>query len=268
MKKESKPSSFLRDWLILLLAVLLSLGALFFANDARTLGGIHAISLEIVGRMTGPLASLRSYLGLADENRRLHEINAALQLKNAQMAEAWYENARLRQLLGFKMTAPYDLIAATVTGRQQQTGNASLILDAGADQGVRVNMTVVSADGLVGRIHSVSASFSTVQAFADPAFSCAAIVQRSRVEGMFKWEGYNRGLLTGIYLSGDVHKGDLIVTSGNNSIFVPGLKLGVISFIDEAESGMYRRIFVEPKVDLALLREVYIIRKTQGGGQP
>lgn len=265
MKKDSKISSFLRDWLILFLAVLVSLGALFFANDARTLGSIHTISLEIIGHMTEPLANLRAYLALETENRRLHEINAALQLKNAQMAEAWYENVRLRQLLGFKMTAPYDLIAATVTGRQQQQGLSSLILDAGAAQGVRVNMTVVSADGLVGRVHSVSASYCTVQAFEDRAFSCAAMVQRSRLEGMFKWEGYNHGILTGIYLSGDVRRGDLIVTSGTNSIFVPGLKLGTVSFIDEAESGMYRKIYVEPKVDLALLREVYIIRRPQGG---
>jgi len=81
---------------------------------------------------------------------------------------------------------------------------------------------------------------------------------------MFKWEGYNRGLLTGIFLSGDVRKGDVIVTSGTNSIYVPGLKLGVVSLIDDAESGMYRRIFVEPKVDITRLREVYIIRDSAG----
>jgi len=265
VNKNSKPNTFWRDWLLLLAAILLALAALFFANDARSLGGLHALSLEIVGRLTEPVADLRSYLALGAENRRLREINAVLQLRNAQMAEAWYENARLRQLLGFKMTAPYDLIAATVTGRETRTGLASLLLDAGSDQGVKVNMTVVSADGLVGRVHSVSTSYCTVQAFDDRAFSCAAIVQRSRLEGMFKWEGYNRGILTGIYLSGDVRKGDLVVTSGTNSIFVPGLKLGVVSFIDEAESGMYRRIYVEPKVDMARLREVYIVRHTQEG---
>jgi rod shape-determining protein MreC len=265
VKKNDTKYSFWRDWLILLAAVTLALAALFFANDARRLGGIHTLSLEIVGRMTEPLAKVRSYFRLADENRKLRELNAVLQLKNAQMAEAWYENNRLRQLLGFRMTAPYDLIAARVIGRQVLPGMEPLLLDAGAEQGVRTNMTVVSADGLVGRIISVSSGYSTVQPFDDRSFSCAALVQRNSLQGMFKWEGYNRGILTGIYLSGDVRQGDVIVTSGANSIYVPGLKLGVVSFIDEAESGMYRKIYIEPKVDLARLREVYIIRKESTG---
>ena len=264
MEKTKNRASYWWDWLILLAALTLSLGALFFANDARTLGGLHTLNLEIVGRMTSPLAKLRGYFGLGGENRKLRELNAVLQLKNAQMAEAWYENGRLRQLLGFRMTAPYDLIAATVIGRQQKPGMAPLIVDAGAGQGVCVNMTVVAADGLVGRIIEVSPTYALVQSYDDHAFSCAALVQRNRLEGMFKWEGYNRGLLTGIYLSGDVRKGDVIVTSGTNSIYVPGLKLGVVSFIDDAESGMYRRIYVEPKVDITRLREVYIIQGSAG----
>lgn len=264
MEKSKKKNSYWWDWLILFGALTLSLAALFFANEARTLGGLHTLNLEIVGRMTAPVARIRGYFGLAGENRKLRELNAVLQLKNAQMAEAWYENSRLRQLLGFRMTAPYDLIAATVVGRQKQPGMEPLILDAGAAQGVRANMTVVAADGLVGRILSVSPTRSIVQRFDDRAFSCAALVQRNRLEGMFKWEGYNRGLLTGIFLSGDVRKGDVIVTSGTNSIYVPGLKLGVVSLIDDAESGMYRRIFVEPKVDITRLREVYIIRDSAG----
>jgi len=70
--------------------------------------------------------------------------------------------------------------------------------------------------------------------------------------------------LTGIYLSGDVRKGDVIVTSGTNSIYVPGLKLGVVSSIDDAEAGMYRRIYIETKVDITRLREVYIIQGSAG----
>jgi rod shape-determining protein MreC len=256
--------SFWRDYLILFFALSLSLGALFFANDARKLGGIHTFCLELIGRMTEPLAWVRTNLNLADENRMLRRQNAVLQLRNAQLAEAWYENSRLRQLLGFKMTAPYDLVAATVTGRQEQSGAEALILNAGADQGIKANMTVVSADGLVGRVVSVSSGFCIVQTLDDRTFRCAAMVQRSRLQGMFQWSGYNAGILTGIYLSGDVRKDDVVVTAGTSSIFVPGLKIGMVSFIDEAESGMFRKIYVKPKVDMIRLEEVYIIRSETG----
>jgi rod shape-determining protein MreC len=258
--KSAKPTAIWRDYLVLILALALSLTALFFGNDPRQLGTLNTFSLEFLGRITMPLAWFGDNLNLAAENRVLRQQNAMLQLRNAQMAEAWYENSRLRQLLGFKMTTPYDLAAATVIGRQQQSGAETLLIDAGREAGIKANMTVVSADGLVGRIISVSAGYSMVQTIDDRTFRCAAMVQRSRVQGMFQWSGYNAGILTGIYLSGDVRKDDVVVTAGTSSIFVPGLKIGVVSFIDEAESGMFRKIYVKPKVNMTRLQEVYVIR--------
>ena len=260
MARIGKNKAVWLEYLYFVLALALSLTTLFFANDPRQLGSLHTFSLEVLGRMTSPLAWFRDNLNLAAENRLLRQQNAMLQLRNAQMAEAWYENSRLRQLLGFKMTTPYDLVAATVTGRQEQAGAEALLLDVGSEDGIRMNMTVISADGLVGRIISVSTGYSLVQTIDDRTFRCAAMVQRSQVQGMFQWSGYNSGILTGIYLSGDVRKDDVVVTSGTSSIFVPGLKIGVVSFIDEAESGMFRKVYVKPKVNMTRLQEVYVIR--------
>ena len=54
--------------------------ALLFANEARTLGGLHRSISKIVGRMTAPIARIRG-IWLAGENRKARELNAVLQLK-------------------------------------------------------------------------------------------------------------------------------------------------------------------------------------------
>lgn len=260
MNKLGKTISYWRDYLILIIALALSMSMLFFANSPRQLGGIHTLSLEILGRLSAPMAALRGHMDVAVENRLLRQQNTVLQLKNAQLAEAYYENMRLRQLLGFKMMASYPLVAAQVIARTNETAMESIIIDAGAAQGIKTNMTVVSGDGLVGRIISVSSTYAVVQTMQDRNFRCGALLQRSRLQGVFQWAGYDTGLLTGIYLSSDVKPGDVVVTSGVNSFFVPGLKIGTVTQIDEAGSGLFQRIYIKPKVDLTVLEEVFVVR--------
>ncbi len=259
MSKLGKTISYWRDYLILIMALTLSMSVLFFANSSRQLGGIHTVTLEILGRLSTPLASLRVHVNLAEENRTLRHQNTVLQLKNAQLAEAYYENIRLRKIVGFKTDAAYPLMAANVIARTNEAAMETLVIDAGAAQNVKANMTVVAADGLVGRIVSVSPSYAVVQTLQDRNFRCGALVQRSRLQGVFQWAGYDTGLLSGIYLTSDVKLGDVVVTSGINSLYVPGLKIGTVIKIDDADFGLFQRIYIRPKVELTSLEEVFVI---------
>jgi len=254
-----------RDYLVLSAAIAVSLYLLFFANSSRQLGGIHALTLEVVGRLTWPVSQLNRISALRESNRLLRYQNTVLQLKNAQLAEAYYENQRLRQMVGFSLLSDYPLIPAKVIGTTGAAGLQNFILDAGTDKGVASNMTVVSADGLVGRIVNVSSGFSTGQSLSDPNFRAAALIQRSRVQGVFQWAGYESGMLTGVYLSADVKVGDVVVTSGLNSMFVQGLKIGTVTQIDEVSGGLFKKIFIHPKTDFSKLEEVFIIKNAAGG---
>ena len=260
MNKLGRAISYWRDYLILAFAVMLSCYLLFFANHPRQLGGIQTVSLEIIGRLAQPISRIRQWGHLQESNRILRYQNTLLQIKNAQLAEAYYENQRLRQMLGFRLDADYPLLPAKVIGTTGKTGQQSFVLDLGEDKGLQPGMTVVSADGLVGRIVHASGRFATGQTLADPSFRAAAMIQRSRVQGVFQWAGYESGTLIGIYLSADVKVGDVVVTSGLNSMFAAGLKIGTVTQIDDASGGLFKKIYIKAKTDFGKLEEVFVIK--------
>lgn len=259
MQKIKKIVSSTRDYLVLAVVIAASVFLMFFMNDTSEIGGLQAMTLEMFGQLARPMSALRQWQHVYDENRRLRLQNAMLQIRNSQLAEAHYENVRLRQMVGFAAMADLPLKAAHVIGAGNRALAESIILDIGYGQGVRQNMPVVSADGLVGKVLSVSTNQCVVQLLVDPNFRVAAVVQRSRVPGKFQWSGVDSGTLEGVYLSADVQEGDVVVTSGLNSIFPPGLKIGVVSDVDAAHAGLFQKIYLKPRINFSRLEEVFVI---------
>ncbi len=250
------------DYLVLALAIVLAIALMFFADQSGQAGVLQGASLEIIGRLAEPFASLGRWRNVYQENSMLRHQNAMLQIRNSQLAEAHYENMRLREMVGFAQASQVRLMPARLIGSSNQSGMATIMLNLGHDQGVRIDMPVVSADGLVGKVIRTTADYSVVQLLTDRNFRVAALDQRSRVMGMFQWTGFDSGLLTGVSLSADVRVGDWIVTSGQNSLFPTGLKIGLVSMIDDAHAGLFQKIYVKPRLDFSRLEEVFIMTPT------
>jgi rod shape-determining protein MreC len=259
LQKIKKIISAKLDYLVLGLTIIGSMLMIFFANHTSEVGALQGVTLEIIGRLAEPWSSFRQLQNTNVENSLLRYQNAMLQIRNSQLAEAYYENVRLREMLGFAGSTASQLMPARIIGSGYNTGMATILVNLGREQGVRENMPVVSADGLVGKIISVSDSYSTVQLLTDPNFRVAALDQRSRVQAVFQWVGYDSGLLTGVSLSADVKVGDWVVTSGQNSFFSTGLKIGTVSMIDDTHAGLFQKIYVKPRLDFSRLEEVFVI---------
>jgi len=255
------------DYLILTLAVVASVGLMFMGNHGSELGALHSISLELLGRMAQPVTAIRRLSDVYEENSRLRYQNAMLQVRNCQLAEAHYENQRLRAMVGFAEQTPARLQPARLVGAGSHPGMATILIDVGRLQGIQENLPVMSADGLVGKVLSVSSNHSIVQLLTDRNFRVAALDQRSRVQGVFQWAGFDSGLLTGVFLSADIKVGDWVVTSGQNSLFPTGLKIGVVSMIDDAHAGMFQKIYVKPRLDFSRLEEVFVMLDANAGRQ-
>ena len=74
-----------------------------------------------------------------------------LRMQNVRAGEYAAENIRLRELLGYKQSATqFDLVMAHVIGRETATWTRMIVIDRGTQHGVRKNMAVVTARGLVG----------------------------------------------------------------------------------------------------------------------
>ena len=101
-------------------------------------------------------------------NDGLRRENQQLRLQAMQAEETARENARLRQLVGWQRQTPWKLKLARVVLREPANWWRTVQIDLGSRDGLRVNLPVLTTDGLVGRISSVSLTRSQVCCWATP----------------------------------------------------------------------------------------------------
>lgn len=191
--------------------------------------------------------------------QRLKRDADLLRQKINNMNEAYLENARLKDLLDLKNSPELKVIAARVIGRSADSWSASIIIDKGLHQGIRRNMVVVNFLGLVGRIVEAGEFTSKVMLITDSNMSVAALVQRSRQEGIVS--GALGPNLTMHYLpeGSDVAVNDIIVTSALSSIYPKGIIIGKVTEVGNEFSGLSRYAIVKPAVAVSSIEEVLVV---------
>jgi rod shape-determining protein MreC len=148
---------------------------------------------------------------------------------------------------------------AQVTGRDPTGWFKSVIIDKGRGAGLELNMPVVNASGVVGRIVSVSPNYAKVLLIIDQNSAVDCLVQRSRDRGMVKGLSAEICKLDFVVKSSDVATEDVVVTSGLGGIFPKGLPVGKVLNVKEASGELFKDIEVRPVVDFSKLEEVLVI---------
>ncbi|MCE5258864.1 MAG: rod shape-determining protein MreC [Chloroflexi bacterium] len=201
---------------------------------------------------------------LGEENETLRKENSELRNQIILLQEAQLENEILRKELSFKSSVPsYQLLSAEVIGRDPSEFFKYLIIDRGKDDGVRVGLPVITADGLVGRISEVGPVSSKVMLVTDSSSSVSTLVQRSRATGMT--QGYpGQGLIMRyIPQSASVEVGDIVLTSGLGGGFPMRLVVGQVAEVTEQDVAMFKDARVIPAVNFTSLESVMVMLSFQ-----
>lgn len=255
-----------KDWVII---GLVALGWVMF------LGQPTAVSARLRGalaRLTSPLVKLgdwfptvRSRRELAAENQKLRTEIEALRQRERTAREMARENRRLERLLDMKSRVPHTTIAARVIGRDASNWWKSIQIDRGLQDGVRENMAVVNADGLVGKTVAVTRGEARVLLLLDPDCKVSALLEESREPGVVQGvTAQARCEMLYVNRAATVKPGEVVLTSGLGGIFPRGLPVGAVLEAGlDAQSGMYQRIALEPAVDFHRLEEVLVIVRSQ-----
>ena len=102
------------------------------------------------------------------ENAKLKSELALYNKMQLELEELKKENERLRGLLEYSGSfGECSGVAASVTGRSTDIYFRVFTVNAGRNQGIDVDMPVICADGLVGRVTEVGATWSKVTAVID-----------------------------------------------------------------------------------------------------
>jgi rod shape-determining protein MreC len=195
------------------------------------------------------------------DNRRLRAQVGTLTLEAREAEEARQEAVRLQELLGLRDQAEQRTIAARVIARGASGNARVLLLGSGGRDGVAVNQAVITPNGVVGRVIEVGPGVAKVQSLLDPNSGVAALIQRTRVQGVLVGEGEGTCRLEFVGEAANVEVGDVVVTSGLDEIYPKGRILGVVSMVGEAQ-GLTRYVQIRPEVPFDRLEEVLVLAGT------
>ncbi len=201
---------------------------------------------------------------LHEQNKLLREEVEILRAQNLTASEYASENQRLRNLLGYKQAAiQFDLVAASVIGRESASWSSVILINRGTLDGVANNMAVVTEMGLVGHVVEAGVSSSKVQLLIDPRSSVGTLIQRpeSRVAGIVEGDikNPNHPRMVNIPKDSDVKVDDMVVTSGFGGVYPKGLVVGKIIEIRNEEGGLLEYGVIDTSVDFQKLEDVAVI---------
>ena len=194
-----------------------------------------------------------------NENAILKREIDLLRMENSRYQERLTTHERLQELLQFKETYDWPVLAAQVILRDPSGWFESVIIDKGKDSGLKVNMPVVNARGVVGRLVSVSADYAKVLLIIDQNSSVDCIIQRSRDGGILKGLSSDVCRLDYVLETSDVEVGDKVVTSGLGGVYPKGLDVGEVLTVVSTEGELFRDVKVRPMVDFSKLEELLVI---------
>lgn len=247
-----------KEYVVLLLLTLIAL--LLIANsDAPEIRSLRAFFVGVVGGVQSSTAWLPNPIALKDENRTLHELNIDLAAEVGRLRQAQAENERLRAMLGFRQRGTVPLLTANVVGKTLGLGRMVLTIDAGARDSVRVDMPIVTDQGLVGRVVAASDHYALVQALLNRDFRASAKIARNRIDGVVAWEAGDYAHLINVPKAYDVQPGDLVITSEYSNLFPPNVPIGTVVESGDEPNSPFKRIKLKPAVDFAALEQVFVV---------
>lgn len=203
-----------------------------------------------------------NYFRLVDahhENTQLKNEIHELKIANSRYRELLATQERLEELLQFKQTINRPVLAAQVIGLDPTGWFKSVIIDKGKWAGLRLDMPVVNAFGVVGRVVSVSSNYAKVLLIIDQNSAVDCLVQRSRDRGMLKGLMSEICKLDYVAKSNNITVGDIVVTSGLGGVFPKGLPVGRILDVKEISGELFKDIKIRTAVDFSRLEEVLVI---------
>lgn len=208
-----------------------------------------------------------SLVGTKAENEKLIGENAELKAQLTKLDEVKSENERLRSLLGYSESFSTPTLTARVVANDPRAEFKSLIIDRGKSDGVKVFMPVVGPSGVVGRVGRVYGNTSQVLLLNDPNSAVDVMVQRSRARGLLVGAISHTKLKSGFYLTrmeylrsaSDVKEGDVVVTSGLDRVFPPGLPVGTAHDIKNSRYGVFQEAEVVPFENFQEVQEVLVL---------
>jgi rod shape-determining protein MreC len=225
----------------------------------QTAGPLAGLLDRAASAVEGLWLGYFNLVGVREENESLRKVVDRQGRQLSALGEERLANERLRRLIGFHDQPPGRYLSARVLAWDPGPWYHSLVVSAGSADGVVDDSPVLTDRGVVGRVVELAPNYSKVLLLTDASSAIDAFVQRNRLNALLAGHGRDSLTLDYIRKSDDLRPGDLVVTSGLDGIFPPGLPLGSVTIVDKQSLGIFLAAEVSPMVELDRLEEVLIL---------
>jgi rod shape-determining protein MreC len=246
-----------KEYLILTITIIISL-ILIFSNDNSQIRFLRGIAIGSFGTLQSGFSAIPNIFEIQKENKFLRESNITLSNEIANLKEAKLENIRLTKLLNLKQKNILGIISGKIVNKSLIQTRNTITINIGEADSVKINMPVITDDGLVGKIVSTSKNYSIAQILLNRDLKITVKCQRSRVDGILNFDGFQLLAIMNVPKSADVNPGDIFITSEYSNHFPAGIPIGTAIETGNLDN-LFKKIIIKPAVNFESLEEVFIL---------
>ncbi len=232
---------------------------------ANVLGGLERVAATVFSPITGAGGWWSDMRDQAAQIDTLQEENSRLQSDLQTLTGDKARADALDALLRVSSVGKYRFVPAEVIAvGPAQDFSWTITIDAGRNDGIEQDMTVINGDGLVGRVLKTTASTSTVVLIVDSSSAVGGRVATTEEIGIVAGTGRQDSLEFQLLdPMADVRKGDALVTFGSKGgrPYAPGLPIGEVVDVSGAPGQLTRVATVRPFADVSQLSVVGVVTR-------
>ena len=229
--------------------------------------GINRVGDWLNSRTDGYISAVR----LAQENEELRQKVDYLEEQNTILSENADELARLRDLYKLDQDySAYDKVAASVIAKDPGNWYNTFTINKGTNDGIAVDMNVITTGGLVGLVTKVGTNWAQVRTIIDDNSNVSAMLMTTNANCIISGDLslINEGKLSLSELRSEIvaSPGEKVVTSNISSKYLPGILIGYIDTISDDTNHLTKTGYLIPAVDFEDIRNVFVILKVKETG--
>ena len=239
--------------------------------------GVNDVT-NILGRMLAyPANSVNDFMGSISNLTNTYQENQTLKQKvetiyelEVQLNDLKKDNEKMKEALKLQDTLnDYSLINATVIARNPDTWRDIVTINKGANDGLTPQMSVMSDNGLVGKVLDVNPTSARVALLSNndnTLVRVAAMIQgeKESIYGTLTGFDHEKNILimSQIQATQEIKVGDKVVTSGLGGVSPSSLYIGTVEEVAMDRFGLYKEVRIKPAADTNDVRYVTVVKRT------
>lgn len=239
--------------------------------------GVNDVT-NILGRMLAyPANSVNDFMESISNLTNTYQENQTLKQKvetiyelEVQLNDLKKDNEKMKEALKLQDTLnDYTLINATVIARNPDTWRDIVTINKGSNDGLTPQMSVMSDNGLVGKILDVNPTSARVALLSNNDHTLvrvAAMIQGEKESIYGTLTGYDHEknilIMSQIQATQEIKVGDKVVTSGLGGVSPSSLYIGTVEEVAMDRFGLYKEVRIKPAADTNDVRYVTVVKRT------